>query len=262
MKVAFCTHVSDDWFVPCGGAKLVASARYFHPEVPFYVFDSKAIEDVKAKHNVGWDTLIAPICQQLAHKFDLVVHFDADSCIVGKLDEILAGDYDVAGVRNNNDRDCAGAFGSGYSMPNVPADKYLNAGLVAATVSGFWWDWATSNNCIAHEHYFAEQDVYNKLIYTPGLYKFKLLDPKQKPVYYGIASHDGPGSHYASWSRAELIDGKLMLNAKQLKVLHQAGGHRLPKMVFEDWFKGKELEFLNEVTRYTGHTNPPFPEPL
>ena len=38
MKVAFCTHVSDDWYYSVGAHKLSQSLKYFHPEIDFYCF--------------------------------------------------------------------------------------------------------------------------------------------------------------------------------------------------------------------------------
>ena len=46
MNVAFCTHVSDDWFYTIGADKLLKSAKHFHPELPFYVFNSEQIQTI------------------------------------------------------------------------------------------------------------------------------------------------------------------------------------------------------------------------
>jgi len=49
MNVAFCTHVSDDWFFTIGADKLLKSAKHFHPDIPFYVFNSEQIQTIISK---------------------------------------------------------------------------------------------------------------------------------------------------------------------------------------------------------------------
>ena len=73
--------------------------------------------------------------QKLAQDFDPVIHLDADSIVVDSLPELLRGDFDVAGVRNNDD------FGDlSFTCPGVPVHEYMNCGLVAATHRQFWDD--------------------------------------------------------------------------------------------------------------------------
>ena len=78
--------------------------------------------------------------QKLAQDFDLVIHLDADSIVVDSLPELLWGDFDVAGVRNNDD------FGDpNFTCPGVAVHEYMNCGLVAATHRQFWDDWLSAN---------------------------------------------------------------------------------------------------------------------
>src|SRR5258706_5889535 len=104
MKAVFFTHCSDDWYEPVGCYKLEQSVKHFHPEIPFIRFGTEEIdEQVRLHPGLHWDIMIPIWGQLLADEYDLVVHFDADSIVTGRLDEILGGDYEVAGVRNNDD---------------------------------------------------------------------------------------------------------------------------------------------------------------
>ena len=89
MKVAFCTHVSDNWYYSVGAHKLSQSLKHFHPEIDFYCFGDKQLNELFSIHpNVNWNTVHPFVSYQLIDQYDMVVHFDADSMIVGKLDEL------------------------------------------------------------------------------------------------------------------------------------------------------------------------------
>lgn len=257
-KVAFCTHVSDDWYIQGGAHKLLQSAKYFHPEIPFYVFKSDAINKLfQTDPSVSWFSINPNISIQLADEYELVVHFDADSLIVSKLDELLQEDYEVAGVRNNNDFGLAGATGrpclvqqkNGFIEPVVDALNYLNAGLIASRKKEFWQDWINCNKKAATHYHQGEQDILNKII-PYNRYSFKLLDPINANCYYGISSQYGTRYHWDSWKSIQLRDNKLFLNNKQIKVMHQAGGSGVfPKMQFEWLFSNTVTNWLNEICK-------------
>lgn len=254
-KVAFCTHVSDDWFIPGGAQKLIQSAKYFHPEIPFYVYKSDTINDLfKSDPAITWFTINPHISIKLAKEYELVVHFDADSIIVDTLDELLENDFEVAGVRNNNDRGLAGAEKhpclvqqkNGYVEPVVDAMNYVNAGLIASRNIKFWQDWIDCNKKAATMYHQYEQDILNKII-SYKKYKFKLLDPISAPLYYGLASqYSLYGSHWDSWQHIEIFNNKLYLDGKLIKVLHQAGGSGIfPKLQLEKLFKPDIVNWFN-----------------
>ena len=46
MKVAFCTHVSDNWYYSVGAHKLSQSLKHFHPEIDFYCFGDKQLKEL------------------------------------------------------------------------------------------------------------------------------------------------------------------------------------------------------------------------
>src|SRR5579864_2420165 len=104
MKTAFFTHCSDDWYEPVGCYKLEQSLKRLHPEIPFIRFGSAAIAEQRQRDPaLHWDIMIPVWGRLLSTEFDLLIHFDADSVVAGRLDEVLEGDYDIAAVRNNDD---------------------------------------------------------------------------------------------------------------------------------------------------------------
>lgn len=251
MKTLFVTHVSDDWYESVGASKLVASAKYFHPEIPFYVFGTKEIEELFKIHpNVNWNTLQPFTTIHGLNEFDMVVHFDADSMIVGKLDELLSEDnlkYDVIGVRNNNDFGQAGKDNL-ITQENIPVEKYLNAGLVGCTNKDFLEVWCAMNINFANREPFQEQSILNHLSYSVDRdIKTKVLDPIESNVHYGISGLFGTETHWDSWKEIFLNENKeLILRNKTVKVLHHAGGHQKNKLDF-NMFSQEVKNRLNEI---------------
>src|SRR5258707_1278112 len=102
MNTVFYTHCTDDWYEPVGCYKLEQSLKRFYPDIAFVRYGSAEIfEQMRLQPGLHWDIMIPVWGKMLAKDYDLVVHFDADSVVTGMLDDVLAGDYEVAGVRNN-----------------------------------------------------------------------------------------------------------------------------------------------------------------
>ena len=232
MKVAFCTHVSDDWYYSVGAHKLEQSIKYFHPEIDFYCFKDSQIGELFSIHpNVNWNTLHPFVSYQLIDQYDMVVHFDADSMVVGDLDELLDPSnlqFDLIGVRNNNDFNCAGKDRY-ISNPGQDPQQYLNAGLVAVTNKDVLEEWMTKNIAYGNTLPFQEQSVLNEL---HSNWKVKILDPIEASVYYGISNLYGKHTHWDSWKEINLLGEELLLQGKKVKVLHHGGGHGAAKLDF------------------------------
>jgi hypothetical protein len=246
-KVVFYTHVTDDWFQPVGAHKLIASAKHFHPNIPFIVFNSEAINQIFKRYPwAHWDVMIPFFGEQLSEEYDLVVHFDADSIITDTLDELLEDDYEVAGVRNNCDNAAqSGRFFGGH-LSNIIKDirgEYLNAGLIAARNKQFWIKFIVDNHETAHKYSFAENDVFNALFHS-GVYKTKILDRLESRVHYGISSIPGP--HIGTlWPKLYVENNNLCVDGKKIKVIHEAGGHHLPKLRYENAVSDDVCHYLN-----------------
>jgi len=246
MRIAFCTHVSDNWYYTVGAHKLVKSAQYFHPEIDFYCFGDKQLNELFQIHpNVNWNTVHPFVTAQLIEQYDMVVHFDADSMIVGKLDELLDESnlqYDIIGVRNNNDFNKAGKDNY-ITNPNQDPQTYLNAGLVAITNKNVVEDWINKNIEYGNQMPFQEQTVLNHISTN---WKTKIIDPIHSDVYYGISNLYGNNTHWDSWKEIQLINNELILNNKKVKILHHGGGHGAKKLDF-DLFNNEVKNKLTQI---------------
>lgn len=246
MKVAFCTHVSDDWYYSIGAHKLTKSIQHFHPEIDFYCFGDKQLNELFSIHtNINWNTVHPFVSYQLIDQYDMVVHFDADSMVVGKLDELLDEsnlNFDIIGVRNNNDFNKAGKDNP-ITNPGLDIQKYLNAGLVAVTNKLFLEDWMERNISYGNNMPFQEQTVLNEISLN---WKVKIIDPIDSKVYYGISNLFGDITHWDSWMDIQLIENDLILNNKKVKILHHAGGSVAAKLDF-NLFNNKVKQYLTQI---------------
>jgi hypothetical protein len=260
MKIGFFTHISDHLFDSFGTQKLINSLKYFHPEIPLHVFGTKELdEEFQRDPWQNWFTINPVMALRLVDSYDMLVHFDADSMVTGRLYELLQGDFEVAGVRNNCDRGTAGCFstpakvlkkinGELIEVFKVHPHQYVNAGLVASTSKKFWKDWVFYNRMFnAKEYNSGEQDILNLLFHSSN-YKTKIIDAIETEVYYGISNSYGTNHHWESWKEIVLSENRLFLNGKQIKILHHAGGHgAIPKLNF-DLFTPEVSEFLTKIT--------------
>jgi hypothetical protein len=233
MKTVFFTHVSDDWFDPIGAAKFIASAAYTHADIPLVVFKSVDINaEFAADASLNWNNLIPVFGQKLCDKYDLVVHFDADSVILSRLDELLACDYDVAGT-----------------LDIVHWEKkypvYLNCGLVAASCPDFWAEWRKLNYAFADHLPHYEQDVWNYLFHC-GKYRGKVLDDQN--CFYGLSS-DVHGNNKENGKNVELRRDGIYIRGRKIKVIHHATGHTLPKLDLHNWFDPRIYQYLESIIR-------------
>jgi hypothetical protein len=235
--VAF-THCEDWCYEASGCRHFEASFKRFHPDIPLVVFKSKELDQFKP-----WDPryIIPQTALLLADKYDLLVHFDADSLVCDQLDYLFAGQYTVAGVKNNN---YWGQAGDSRGIDNEDADvgRYVNCGLVASTSKEFWQEWLAINN-EEHNPEMGEQDNLNHLLYRNGCYGGLVLDKVDKKCFYGVASQWGSEHRCDSWRHATVNDGHLCLSGKRIKVLHQAGGE-MPKEPWARWFRGPARDFV------------------
>jgi len=247
MKVAFCTHVSDDWYYTVGAHKLEQSLKYFHPEIDFYCFGDVQLKELFSIHsNVNWNTIHPFVSYQLIDQYDMVVHFDADSMVVGKLDELLDEsnlNYDIIGVRNNNDFNRAGKDNY-ITNPGLDPQKYLNAGLVAITNKVFVEDWMMKNIEFGNQMPFQEQTILNIIADN---WKTKILDPLESDVYYGTSNLYGTDTHWDSWKDIKLKENMLILNNKKVKILHHAGGHNTINKLDFNLFNNEVKQYLINI---------------
>lgn len=225
-----------------GAAKLVASAKYFHPDIPMFVLGSEEMEGFNIK---AVESLHPFVINKFIDEYEKVVYLDADSMIVGKLDELLAAidAYDVIGVRNNNDYDLAG-IGNPITQDGLSVQEYLNAGLVATRNKLFVEEWMKDYKTYGRLLPFGAQSVLNNIYKN---YNHFILDAKESNVFYGISALAGTETHWDSWKQISIVNGELILLDKKVKVLHHAGGFKTDKLGFY-MFNKETRERLIEIT--------------
>ena len=232
-EVIFYVIVSDNYFEQVGTPKLISSFSKFHPDISLKIFRQAEINQTFAENPwINWDLAKATFGKKLASDYNLVVNLDADQIVVGELSELLNADVDLMSVMNNNNYDLKAV------RPNVPWQCYVNAGLVASRVKDFWDLWEKETMRYGMTVGFREQDVLNDIFWS-GRYTYRVLDALDQNVYYGTSTR-------GQWEKMYMEGDKLMLNDKQVKVLHHATGHTLPKLDFNNWnLEPKVLERLN-----------------
>tara|TARA_B100002019_G_C21220762_1_gene574592 strand:+ start:145 stop:999 length:855 start_codon:yes stop_codon:yes gene_type:complete len=282
-KIAVTTWVTDDYIDFIGLNELRNSFKYFHPDVDFFVFDTKMTNEAKEKDpwiNRVW--MMPPSCMPYIDDYDMVVHIDGDCVVTGPLTELFESDEDIIGVRNNNSFDKASShkgitirhlppFGNGEFLP---VQGFINAGLVASNNKEFWHDWHALNKeayRIKQEvsPYFHglgdEQDSLNQLFHW-GKYSTKIIDAMGTGLSYGLCNTWGEeyDNHWESWKDLYVKDGALYLDdpvngdIMSVKVLHQAGGGLAAELNkkhggLRNWFKTvvneEVLDYINKVTK-------------
>jgi hypothetical protein len=258
-KTIITSHCQDSWYDDVGARKLYNSFRYFHPDVDIKISGDADIRAVQAKYPwTTWYTFDPVIAEQFFDAYELIVHIDADSIITGPLDELLEGDFELAGVRNNND---VGRTTNQWSIMGSPVppghdmtSQSLNGGLVASRSRAFWDEFREANKALGvtgpYRGNFGEQDVWNRIFWS-GRYRVKVLDPKEANVYYGVSQQNGqPGVPIESAWRDLYIDGgELFCRGKKVKVIHHASGHFVPKLNYAPWVISEVKDFLDKITK-------------
>lgn len=228
-KIVFSTWCTDDYVDKVNLEGLKNSLKYFHPDIPHVIYDTKETERLKSTYSGVEAYYMMPFtCMELAEDFDMVIHIDADSTVTGPLTELLEANEDIIGVRNNNSFGKAGCSNL-ITLPGIPPYEFLNAGLVGSNNKQFWQDWKTINQTIGDSCDGHENDTLC-MLFQSGQYTTKILDPLGTEVSYGLSNVWGTEHHWESWKDLYVKDDKLMLDdpntgkTMHVKVMHQAGG--------------------------------------
>lgn len=181
-RICFFTIVDDRFYYPVGTHVCLNSFLRFHKDndIDFIVFRQDMIDKVFKEKNINFyqaKPFFGEIVANMGYK--LVVNCDADHIFLGRLDEILKMDYDVAMPINLNDYENS-------SFENITEEMYLQAGMVASTKREFWVEWQKMNKD-AMKYLRKENDIVNLLIYNKMKdLKLKILDKNKD--YYGCKS--------------------------------------------------------------------------
>lgn len=234
--VVFFTIVNDAYYYPVGTHILVNTFRRFHPDIPLVVYRQDMIDKVMVD-GINFYNTKPTFAKLLTDKYKLVVNIDADTIIMGRLDEVLKADYDFGAVWNFNQYE-------NMTVENVTEKQYLQAGLVASTNPLFWDFWELAN-VEAMKYRCQENDVLNLLAYNHlkvKKMKMKIFD-KDKD-YYGCKSLGQEGDFY--------MEGKkVMLKGEQVLAYHHARGAVFPKLQFEHMgFQPEVRDYLKYISEY------------
>lgn len=241
-RIAISTWCTDDYAQILSVERLTRSIKYFHPEVDHIVVGTQETTAIKGRYPwLDYIWMMAPTCIPYADMYDMIIHIDADSVVVGPLDELFESTEDVIGVRNNNDLGMAGAH-PGITIPHLApwgngsyldTSQFLNAGLVGINRMEFLYDWLELNSMCSFSRppFLAdENDTLNQLFYWDK-YSSKVIDQAGSGISYGISNLWGSNNnHWESWSKLYVMDNNLCINSPsdgnptKVKVLHQAGG--------------------------------------
>jgi len=279
-KIAVTTWVTDDYVEYIGLNELKNSFKYFHPDIDFFVFDTKRTSEARDKDpwlNPVW--MMPPSCLPFVEDYDMVVHIDGDCVVTGPLTELFESEEDLIGVRNNNSYNKASShrgitiahlppFGNGSP---IPIQKFINAGLIASNNKEFWYDWHDLNKEAYRiktevDPYFHglgdEQDTLNQIFHS-GKYTSKIIDAMETGLSYGLSNTWGEETHWDSWKSIYVKDDGLYLDdpisgtPMHIKVMHQAGGSLAAELNkrhggFRNWMKtvvkNETLEYIIEIT--------------
>jgi hypothetical protein len=232
MTTCFFTIVDDRYFYPAGTQILINSFKKFHPDIDLVIFRQDMINKVFSEHHVNFYNCKPTFAKLLTPHYDRVVNIDADSIILGKLDAIIDGDYDVGAPTNLNDYE-------NMELEDITKEMFIQAGLVASSRPEFWDIWEMANR-EAMKYIAQENSILNLIWYKdPVVSKMnrKIFD-KEKD-YYGCKSLNREKEFY-------LEGEKVMCRKEQVFIYHVArGGQTMPKFDFVKLgFSEKVIEYM------------------
>lgn len=189
------------------------------------------INKVFSENHVNFYNSKPTFAKLLVPHYEKVVNIDADTIILGRLDEVIDGNWEVGGVWNKNDYEDA-------SLEDITPEMYVQAGMVGSTETEFWDVWEKAN-VDAMKYLRQENDILNKIWYQQeGVMKMNRVIWDKKKDYMGCKSLGRESEFY-------LEDGKVMCRKEQVKAYHWAkGGQAMPKFQFE------QLPFSEKVVEY------------
>jgi len=248
--IVFFTFVSDNYYHPIGTPKLINSFKKFHPDIPLVVFRQDVVDkiiDPEKKFmggQVNWLNAKPVFAKMLTEKYEMVINIDADSVVLGRLDEALVVDHDIVSVMNQNDFESV-------SVENVTEEMFLQAGFIGSRRPEFWDIWMEKSLKDNWKYRCAENDTMNLVIYNrliPDGWTLKVLDKDKE--YWGCKS-------LGREAEFEVKQDKVMCRGEQVRIYHHAKGpNALPKLEFEKMgFNRDVINYMNYVSKYGTSVN-------
>lgn len=259
------------------GKKTINSLLHYNPDFNVVVLATKEMLYATRKYNLTSIVYITPpTIKEYIEKCssDIILKLGADCLVLGRLDEIITGDFDVASARN--DSDFVGNRDERHNRPDIirdiPNHEWVNADCVAIKNRRFLDDWlemtlAYNDNKVYSinsngKKYAGDDQMSLNVVFKLFGYKTKILDPTRSSVVYGSSGNwsGEPMSvenHWPSWKNIYLNkDGQAIipdkgygLGDRVAKILHQGGGFCKEKLSFS-MFNNKFAEHLKKITGF------------
>jgi len=213
--------------------KLRVSLRKFDKDTDLILFSDKEVQQANDPH-IFYRATPYFAKQLFDNGYDELCHLDADQIITGNIDHIWDGDYDVATVLNDPTIQ--------IGVWDIVPPRYYNNGLNVFKNKDFIEHWLRLCKSPHFDRYqYKEQDLLNILVSDYLNYKVKCLDLENK-IHGEFAK--------PLWPKGELKDGKIMIDDKQLCVIHFGGGSGSPdKGKYQTRFKDEVVEFIDTLIK-------------
>jgi len=216
------------------------SFHYFHPLIPFRVYEWDECMQICKEENTTIEYLFAHVGRRLHREgYDHVVHLDGDIIVTGPLTQLLESPAEITGTRAQPDQ---GSGENEFLRANVLTGdpiavlEELNAGVFGVRNPKVWDDWIASNRRYGPQMPLREQDTLNDLFWS-GKYRTSLLDPPEVNEYWNTATKwggdcgiGGVDGFLDSWKKLFCREDTLWLASaasgieKRVRLLHMAGG--------------------------------------
>jgi hypothetical protein len=232
------------------------SLRKWHTEeeLPLTIVNQEWLDKIKDPQK--FYKMTPMIAKDLIEKYDLVIKFDCDQLVTGKLNHLWEDvDYDIGTVLNGNPKEPP------VSVWDINPAQYMNCGLVVMKSKHFinhWWN--LCNSAHFQNYQFREQDLMNVMIYYMD-YKVRCFDWSEN--WHGLV-HKGWWQYMeVTWAQEKSqetppqqilvlpkgdrpwpVDGD-----KTIKVIHWAGGNEPNKMNVNIRFQPEVAKWLNNLTK-------------
>ena len=211
------------------------------------VFQMPDIQQILPNPMYDFTFSLTPLfLQRYINEYDVMVRLDGDMLILGNLDHVLEGDYDVAVSQNSSPFDWKNHLrftGQRLSVYDINPLDYVNCGLVAVKSKRFAYHWWRMCNAPYFNKYpFREQDMLNLLVhYFP--YNVKFLDHTPDNKWHGMIAKGYTPNAVLRDNKVILPKSEYPKEDKELVAFHYGGG--------VGGVKGKyRLIFSEEVSNY------------
>lgn len=192
------------------------------------------------------------IAKALLKDYEAVCKLDIDQIILGNLDHIWEGDWDVAAVRNSNPRE-----DKIYPVRllDISPSHYVNCGFVVMKSKPFVEHWLKL--CMSghfNNFQYREQDILNLMIFYMsepfgGPYKVKHLDDSNK--WHGLVFKGFEPNVVLKDGKPTLLKNEEWPTEEDREVVcwHVAGGNTANKMNYRIKFSEEMIKYITKLVK-------------